>query len=786
MKKFLNYFYVIIFGTILFSSVALSQTIISVPSQYSTIQAAIAVAKAGNIVVVSPGQVYNVPNHLAVINGVTLRLLAGVEAHFVVGLTIDKGGIFETTGTETQMVYLLFGNNTGCLDAYGKVDCKYTIFAGMSNSPWLGVKLWGIGTSGSIFSWCEIRDVFVPYINSATAALVIHETHSVYVEYCKIVNLNVSPNYWHTTAIYIHNSKDIHVYKNLIKNNESGIVCNVESYVYFGKSGLTLGCNITNINGVGTGDGNNIITGNSNDGIHANNNSYMNLLAPSNNYNVILGNAGWDAVVWGTSTIAAIGNCWGANPPTNIYAPPGNIITWDPVLPCTPAPPRLSVGTIIEENNPITMIPQLKRVPNGVSSADELLETAVELLILQKHIEALDIFKLIVSNYKDNECVYGHALVGISGICKMIEDKELLEYLKAESKDEKALPIAKLVYASTLSGLGYRDEAISEYEKIAKSYPGTNHEINALVEISYIYIHKKDFDKTAEILKKLEKIAKEDDISVRFLRGMWYSEVMINDGRDDADKALEVAVDLLQLKDYRVALDIFKLIVSNYRDNERVYGHALVAISYIFEVMYGSEDKEDKELSEELLGYIKDHIEDALPVTWRVYAGTLSGMGYLNEDYYYKAISVYEEIIKKYPNTENEKIALYQIYNIYVRYLKIPEKVDETSKRIDALLNNTLSIDKPTELPTEYSLLQNYPNPFNPTTTIQYSIPKDEYVKLVIYDVTGKVVAELVNGYKSAGRYNVEFNASGYASGIYYYKIEAGMYKSVQKMMLIK
>jgi len=90
------------------------------------------------------------------------------------------------------------------------------------------------------------------------------------------------------------------------------------------------------------------------------------------------------------------------------------------------------------------------------------------------------------------------------------------------------------------------------------------------------------------------------------------------------------------------------------------------------------------------------------------------------------------------------------------------------------------------DISTKYNLSKNYPNPFNPTTTIQYSIPKDEYVKIVLYDVTGKVVKELVNGYKSAGRYNVEFNASGYASGIYYYKIEAGMYKSVQKMMLMK
>ena len=104
----------------------------------------------------------------------------------------------------------------------------------------------------------------------------------------------------------------------------------------------------------------------------------------------------------------------------------------------------------------------------------------------------------------------------------------------------------------------------------------------------------------------------------------------------------------------------------------------------------------------------------------------------------------------------------------------------------DLCASTTTVINKPKEIPSDYSLSQNYPNPFNPTTTIQYSIPKDEHVKLIIYDITGKVVKELVNGHKVAGIYNVIFNASGYASGTYYYKLEAGEYKSVQKMMLVK
>jgi hypothetical protein len=85
-----------------------------------------------------------------------------------------------------------------------------------------------------------------------------------------------------------------------------------------------------------------------------------------------------------------------------------------------------------------------------------------------------------------------------------------------------------------------------------------------------------------------------------------------------------------------------------------------------------------------------------------------------------------------------------------------------------------------------YSLENNYPNPFNSTTNIQYEIGQDEFVKINVFDITGKFVKELVIGYRTAGRYNVEFNAGNIASGVYYYRIEAGDYKSTQKMMFVK
>jgi hypothetical protein len=86
----------------------------------------------------------------------------------------------------------------------------------------------------------------------------------------------------------------------------------------------------------------------------------------------------------------------------------------------------------------------------------------------------------------------------------------------------------------------------------------------------------------------------------------------------------------------------------------------------------------------------------------------------------------------------------------------------------------------------EYSLMQNYPNPFNPTTTIKFSIMKPEFVKLAVYDITGKEVSVLVSTQMTAGNYTVDFDASKLSSGIYFYKIFAGDFTGVKKMMLIK
>jgi hypothetical protein len=89
-------------------------------------------------------------------------------------------------------------------------------------------------------------------------------------------------------------------------------------------------------------------------------------------------------------------------------------------------------------------------------------------------------------------------------------------------------------------------------------------------------------------------------------------------------------------------------------------------------------------------------------------------------------------------------------------------------------------------IPVLYSLEQNYPNPFNPVTTIKFNIPKSGVVKLSVYDMMGREVTTLVNQELLAGRYSVDFNALSLASGVYFYKLQAGEFTDTKKMMLIK
>ncbi|MCX7797095.1 MAG: cohesin domain-containing protein [Melioribacter sp.] len=97
-----------------------------------------------------------------------------------------------------------------------------------------------------------------------------------------------------------------------------------------------------------------------------------------------------------------------------------------------------------------------------------------------------------------------------------------------------------------------------------------------------------------------------------------------------------------------------------------------------------------------------------------------------------------------------------------------------------------VGLEEEAGVPKEYALMQNYPNPFNPVTTIRFALPKESHVKLSVYNILGQEVATLVNGNMSAGYHRVEFDASRLNTGMYIYKIEAGEYVSMKKMMYVK
>jgi len=89
-------------------------------------------------------------------------------------------------------------------------------------------------------------------------------------------------------------------------------------------------------------------------------------------------------------------------------------------------------------------------------------------------------------------------------------------------------------------------------------------------------------------------------------------------------------------------------------------------------------------------------------------------------------------------------------------------------------------------LPSAFQLYPNFPNPFNPATTISYDIPEASFVSLKVFDINGREVRAIFNGFQEAGKYEITFDASTLASGVYVYKLEAGKFSASGRMILNK
>ncbi len=125
----------------------------------------------------------------------------------------------------------------------------------------------------------------------------------------------------------------------------------------------------------------------------------------------------------------------------------------------------------------------------------------------------------------------------------------------------------------------------------------------------------------------------------------------------------------------------------------------------------------------------------------------------------------------------------------YLEFYGQTEKQDHfyfTAYQIEVFYSAITDVTSEKNLISDFTLSQNYPNPFNPTTSIEYSVPSNEYVSLKVYDLLGNEVAILVNEEKSSGNYKINFNAEYLSSGVYFYKLSVGNFVETKKLLLMK
>lgn len=188
----------------------------------------------------------------------------------------------------------------------------------------------------------------------------------------------------------------------------------------------------------------------------------------------------------------------------------------------------------------------------------------------------------------------------------------------------------------------------------------------------------------------------------------------------------------------------------------------------------------------------------------------------VNAGLYKDAVNNLQTILKKYNlNSAIEKNTLFTLGAFYSLYFGDKDNSDKYFEELrrkypkDELVNHidviktfgtianssiqsagmiSFSEEAVTEIEKEIcqDMVSNYPNPFNPTTKIQYALKFANNTKLIVYDVTGKEVANLVNGYQEKGKHEIEFDASKLSSGIYFYSIQSGEFVQTKKMMLLK
>lgn len=190
---------------------------------------------------------------------------------------------------------------------------------------------------------------------------------------------------------------------------------------------------------------------------------------------------------------------------------------------------------------------------------------------------------------------------------------------------------------------------------------------------------------------------------------------------------------LMKERNYDGVLNNLRILKSNFSDNDEIYKNAIFRILYL------------------TYNYSKDTST---------------------------ANSLLEELENKYPYDELTLNALL-LLNKREEYRLAKQSIENQSNSNDLEIGNTI-------IPSKFALYENYPNPFNPITHIQYDLPENANVVLSVYDIQGQKIIDLVNSYKEAGSYDIIFDGSKFSSGTYFYKIVAGEFSKVKRMLLIK
>jgi tetratricopeptide (TPR) repeat protein len=276
-----------------------------------------------------------------------------------------------------------------------------------------------------------------------------------------------------------------------------------------------------------------------------------------------------------------------------------------------------------------------------------------------------------------------------------------------------------------------------------------------------------------------------------------YASDELNGDEEEIDGMYAMAESFYNEGEYDDALLVYNQIITSYPD----YYRSVEAYSRLYRV------EKVRNAAPETFSSLKSFYDNQLTIVEDSILikilNQLSRLCLVGEELYIPAIDAFVDVIENTTNTDEAlsaeidavTTALLASYNgnqlgKYSTGNLAAKNSKDYSSKIKQLMWNKYGMEgSGTEeaiIPTEYLLYQNYPNPFNPTTKINYDLPEAGNISLIVYDILGRQVKVLADDNQQAGRYEVSFNASNLASGVYIYQLRAGKFVATKKMILLR